>query len=318
MAVLIEALNVVVRRALLEQRFPGGIIGFQDIVPNKTFCADEHLVRVGFMDPASVGDFVATLERYGFELFDGSRFTDMAVVDQLRGPTAPAPWLTMERAEQGHAFAYMTGTPSGTLQTPETWTLAISLSNEQDIFTPLQDVADQFEHLDFSDGVHRVRQRSTGQIKFIAGEASTFGGSHKENPATQQAETRSETGKSVGTMTEGTVQNDLKNSVFTTMETHLPSDTGLLGSVGTFAGSHPVSSQDARQALLSFLRQQNSTLDHLRTALQQGQIHAESLPTEVQWGLHYAGLLVRTDPDRPELPARWYRRFLRIFTRSGR
>jgi len=318
MAVLIEALNVVVRRALLEQRFPGGINGFRDVVPNQTFCADEHLVRVGFMDPASVGDFVATLERYGFQLFDGSAFIDMAVVDQLRGPTAPAPWLTIEKAEQGHAFAYMTGNLPGALQTPKTWTLATSLSNEQDIFTPLQDVAEELEHLEFSDGVHRVRQRSTGRIKFITGEASTFSSSHEGTPITLQAQTRSETRGSVGTTTESTVQDDLKHSVFRTMETHLSSGPGLSGVVGTFAGSHPLSSRDARRALLSFLRQQDTSLDHLRTALHQGQLHAESLPSEVQWGLHYAGLLIRTDPERPELLSRWYRRLLRIFTRSGR
>jgi hypothetical protein len=320
MAILIEALNVVVRRALLEQRFPGGTTGFEDIVPNQTFCADDHLVRVGFMDPASVGEFVATLERYGFQLFDGSTFTDVAVVDQLRGLTAPAPWLTMGKAEQGHAFAYMTGTPPGTLQTPESWTLAASLSNEQDIFTPLQDVEEQLEHLDFSDGVHRVRSRSTGQINFIAGEESALG--HflrvKAKVATPRAQARSVRDTTGGMINRRSVHAHLKNSAFRTMEEHLPSDAGLLRAVGTFAGLQPISSQEARQALLSFLRQQYGSLDHLRTALQQGQIHADALPTEVQWGLHYAGLLVHTEPDEPELPARWYSRLLRIFTRSGR
>ena len=230
MAVLIEALNVIVRRALLEHRFPGGTAGFQELVPNQTFCSDEHLVRVGFMDPASVGEFVATLERYGLQLFDGSTFTDIAVVDQLRGPTAPTPWLTMGQVAQGPAFAYLTGTSFGALQTPEAWTLASSLSNEQDIFTPLQDVEDQFEHLEFSDGVHRVRHRPTGQIRFIAGEASTLQHFHRTEAADLETSNSSDPGNTNGGMIGRTPDDLVRGKSKTRKEQFLP-NTDVIGSV---------------------------------------------------------------------------------------
>jgi hypothetical protein len=50
-AVLIEAICVVVRRDSIDRSFNGGWAGFCSCVPNATLCTDEKLARIGFMDP---------------------------------------------------------------------------------------------------------------------------------------------------------------------------------------------------------------------------------------------------------------------------
>ena len=49
MAVLVEAISVIVRVDSINEKFPGGWIGFKDHVPNQTLCADNELARVGFI-----------------------------------------------------------------------------------------------------------------------------------------------------------------------------------------------------------------------------------------------------------------------------
>ena len=49
MSVLVECYSVIVRRSEIEQRYPGGLARYERECPGRTFCADSHLVRVGFM-----------------------------------------------------------------------------------------------------------------------------------------------------------------------------------------------------------------------------------------------------------------------------
>ena len=54
MPVLLEAISVIVRRETLERKYPGGVDGYARDCPNRTFCADEYLTRVGFTGPPDV------------------------------------------------------------------------------------------------------------------------------------------------------------------------------------------------------------------------------------------------------------------------
>jgi len=51
MAVLIEGTSVVIRLEAIHRQFPGGWQAFKLAAPNKTLCADNELIRVGFMQP---------------------------------------------------------------------------------------------------------------------------------------------------------------------------------------------------------------------------------------------------------------------------
>jgi len=61
MAVLVEAISVIVRRKAIDHSYPGGWDAFVAEVPNKTLCADDQLARVGFMTPQDVQNFIRAL-----------------------------------------------------------------------------------------------------------------------------------------------------------------------------------------------------------------------------------------------------------------
>lgn len=51
MAVLVEAISVIVRRDALDARYPGGSDRYVADCPNATTCADAHFVRVRWCYP---------------------------------------------------------------------------------------------------------------------------------------------------------------------------------------------------------------------------------------------------------------------------
>jgi hypothetical protein len=65
MAVLVEAISVVLRRASIARSYPGGWDGFVEAVPNTTLCYDDDIARVGFMSPPDVERYVTDLQRCG-------------------------------------------------------------------------------------------------------------------------------------------------------------------------------------------------------------------------------------------------------------
>lgn len=101
MAVLVEAISVIVRRNAITERFSGGWRRFIATVPNSTLCSDEGLARVGFMSPPDVEAYVSRLEKGGLTFVRDGQAVDMAVVDQMRGPTMPAEWLEFARLSLG-------------------------------------------------------------------------------------------------------------------------------------------------------------------------------------------------------------------------
>lgn len=124
MSVLVECISVIVRRESLERTYPGGARGYEALCPNRTFCADEHLTRVGFMTPADVGMFCEHLERHGLVFFDGAQFVDIAVVDQHQGPTRPCDWLSFGKHVAGFTLAWLRGTSPGAMSAPVGWSIA--------------------------------------------------------------------------------------------------------------------------------------------------------------------------------------------------
>jgi hypothetical protein len=103
MAVLVEAISVIVRRDAIDRRFNGGWKAFVSRVPNETLCTDGLLARVGFMDPKSVGRFVEDLRADGLEFIRAERCADIVVIDQQRGPTMPCDWVEFARIPFGEA-----------------------------------------------------------------------------------------------------------------------------------------------------------------------------------------------------------------------
>lgn len=132
MAVLVEAISVIVRRPAIAERFRGGWPEFLDAIPNSTGCFDDDLVRVGFMTPADVGAFVSMLEAGGLTYRKSGEAFDLAVVDQLRGPAIPAPWLHVGQIKQGEnhfVAAALAGQQPTHIAVPPGWKFEGSLSD---------------------------------------------------------------------------------------------------------------------------------------------------------------------------------------------
>jgi hypothetical protein len=101
LAVLVEAISVIVRRDSISQKFPGGWNAFVKSIPNATLCADNEVARIGFMAPNDVESYIKGLERAGFKFQDNGKAVDIAVVDQQRGPTIECDWLEFARLPFG-------------------------------------------------------------------------------------------------------------------------------------------------------------------------------------------------------------------------
>ena len=93
MAVLIEAISVVIRADALLAAYKDDWDAFKHTVPNRTMCADGELVRVGFMSPEDVEGYVRKLSEAGLIYLDHGAAKDLVVVDQMRGPLVPCEWI---------------------------------------------------------------------------------------------------------------------------------------------------------------------------------------------------------------------------------
>jgi hypothetical protein len=163
MSVLVEAISVVVATAVLEKKYPGGAAQYERDCPNVTFCADEHLTRIGFMVPGDVGAFVVRLSRLGLVFQRDGRSADIVVVDQLHGPTTLCDWLESGRHPDGYSAAWLAGTEPGALAHPPGWTPAQSAAMN---FVSNESARDRLQVLANEENLETVLDYETGKQVF--------------------------------------------------------------------------------------------------------------------------------------------------------
>lgn len=176
MAVLVEAISVVVRIDALRRSYPGGWEGFRTDAPNLTLCADDDIARVGFMVPDDARFFVEQLQRCGIRYLRedtaGPIAEDLVVVDQFEGPLVSCDWI-----EFGHfcidgdplrkvAACKFAGKHSPDLVTPAGWDFTDSLS-EKTTFVPNGELSDRLKYLGTEDGVDVYLDKVTGRKKYV-------------------------------------------------------------------------------------------------------------------------------------------------------
>lgn len=201
MAVLIEGISVVVRWDAIDRAFRGGRSAFLTTLPNKTYCGDDDLARVGFMAPAHVQTYVRFLQDNALVFMEERRAVDLAVIDQLRGPTCRVGWLEFARVVYGESGGEVgacwlrkgprrtagTRVPPApmTIATPAGWRYEGSLSARH-IFVPTGEAPGRLELLEHRpDGVDVYRDRTTGEVVSIARDA----GVASEGPADESRPT---------------------------------------------------------------------------------------------------------------------------------
>ncbi len=172
MAVLVEAISVVVQVAAIERSWPGGWLAFRESVPNKTLCADGELVRVGFMSPDDSRDYIEGLAAHGLVHLDEGSAVDLVVVDQLRGPTTACTWIEYGHVNTGSAKEYrvaacrLVGSSLAQVLLPDGWRYESSLSSTYG-FTPVEAREKSLEFLRHANGLDVYFNRLTGEEVFI-------------------------------------------------------------------------------------------------------------------------------------------------------
>jgi hypothetical protein len=169
MAVLVEGISVIVKRKSIDAHYPGGWEGFVEDAPNRTLCADADLARVGFMAPGDVKHFIERLERRGLKFSDGKQAVDLAVVDQLRGPTTNCPWVEWGRVklDEGTVSAcQMAGGKDPQVACPVAWKFVGSLS-EKFTYVPNEDMDRSMKFLRRENGIDVFEDLATGKEVFM-------------------------------------------------------------------------------------------------------------------------------------------------------
>ena len=105
MTVLVEGYSVICQLESLERSYAGGVQAYENSVPNKTYCKDAYLCRVGFAHASDVRAWLKQCESAGLKTDDGHSWVDVAVVVQGAGLSWECPWLTLETDEFGTMWA---------------------------------------------------------------------------------------------------------------------------------------------------------------------------------------------------------------------
>lgn len=168
MAVLIEAINVVIQLQTLRERYPGGIDSFEQNIPNRSYCADDHLARVGFLLPAEMEAFADGLDKLGFCAIVDDNCADFAIVDQVQGPIANCDWLEWGRHADGFNLAWLAGTKPGTIVVPQGWTLEDSLNIDAVLPRDASRDRDGLEFVREGDEMDVFRDAETGKEVYMS------------------------------------------------------------------------------------------------------------------------------------------------------
>lgn len=127
MAVLIEALSLVIPRIALDISWPGGSDAFLHAMCepdclSRRVCADDTLASISFFNPEDALPTEQRLEDIGLLGVVDDAFHDFAFVDQRTGPTMPCPWLHWRQHRDGYTYAWREGSDSSTMAAPADWT----------------------------------------------------------------------------------------------------------------------------------------------------------------------------------------------------
>lgn len=176
MAVVCDALSVIVRTETLERVFANGVRGYQAQVPNKTFTTDGLITRVGVMSPNDLQWYIDQLSDQGLRLFGtdeqgNSVAVDVSVVDQRNGLTIATPWLETA-VQDGVRIAWLAGTHPGEVHGPEGWSKDIT---ESFIRHEPQDAHKLLFARGTTPHVMSVMDPATGEVAFTPEMQSPYG-----------------------------------------------------------------------------------------------------------------------------------------------
>lgn len=172
MSLLAEGISVVIKRVAVDKKYTGGWVGFVKDDPNETLCYDNNIVRIGFMSPFDVGDYIERLEDYGFQYMVNEDAVDMVVVDQLRGLCSQCHWLEVihffidDDRKKRVTACHIVGEDSRDMYTPGDWDFEGSLSNQY-MFVPCGQEDKSLKYLAYVNGLDVYLNLMTSEKVYI-------------------------------------------------------------------------------------------------------------------------------------------------------
>ena len=171
MAVLIEAISVVIRLETLAEKYPGGVDQYAEDCHNGTFCMDKDIARVGFMSPEDVDAFIDNLELLGLTCVTNGEYEEIAVLAQFRGLILPCEWLEcldvkIFEGDQKLMVCQIKGSAFSGVALPGGWNYETSLSKRV-VIVESEDEDKRMIFLRHEDGVDFYLDALTGQEVFI-------------------------------------------------------------------------------------------------------------------------------------------------------
>ncbi|MDD3536506.1 MAG: hypothetical protein PHC50_10225 [Candidatus Cloacimonetes bacterium] len=169
MAVLVEAISVIVKAESIVNKYHGSWEQFQNDVPNHTLCADGELVRIGFMSPHDAQCYVDFLESKGLIFQNRGTCMDIAIVDQQGGFTIPCDWAEFGRVfidrvqTQKVSACRIKGSKQRIVSYPDGWEYESSLSKDH-LFVQSENMQKELEFIRKEGNVSVYRHLPTGKI----------------------------------------------------------------------------------------------------------------------------------------------------------
>ena len=172
MAVLAEAISVIIKMQSIIHKFPGGWEEFTSYVPNKTLCADGEIIRVGFMDSSDAEDYIKFLETNGLIYIDNNQALDIVVVDQIKGPLLDCHWIEFGTIETGGdpdqkiSACRITGSKVKDIVLPENWQYHKSLSKEY-LITETDNIDRRMVLFERKEGLEKYFDLKSGKTLYV-------------------------------------------------------------------------------------------------------------------------------------------------------
>ena len=172
MAVLIEALSVVIRCEAIVKKFLGGANAFMAALPNNSLCSDGELACVNFMVPADVQAYVEYLTDKGLTFKRSDKAIDIVVVDQQRGVTIACDWVDFgetdwnSNPDQPISVCCAKPTKLSNVVVPEGWNYEKSLSANYKYFDGEQ-IPEDLKLVRNANGIDTLLDEKTGQEFYV-------------------------------------------------------------------------------------------------------------------------------------------------------
>lgn len=160
MAVSALAISVVIRNSTIEVRYPGGMAAFARSCPNRTYCTDGSISRVGFMVQSDAETFINRLRAADLTLSPEEFPSQIAVTVQGHGFLTPCDWLQLGLFD-GHPSVWLAGADCGELYFPQ------GQLNCNVTTLTAEELRRDFELVGSTDGTEVYRHKATGEMRYV-------------------------------------------------------------------------------------------------------------------------------------------------------